>query len=306
MRCPGCGLEAPSDHAFCAGCGAPLSDIPLGLEHDAARPYEADTETTLDLVVRNLGKAAVIQGHVEASFRDQVLGREFPSVVAPGGRLELTLAGARAPKGVSALLVVVSVAGLREGRKPFACRGEFRARVEIPREKTKVRIVNIRGDKNIVDQAKFGTETAEPAPEPARWTPIPLTADAARLRDFIPPGTPLLVRDATSEVALALGDGPIRFGRKRETNHVVVRVPGDEQGSVERISRNHFTLALRGGRLVLGDLSKGGTFLNGARAGEGASPREGDRIQIPGAAEYGLSLDRADGCVSRVVLNRLR
>lgn len=305
MRCPGCGLEAPSDHAFCAGCGSPLADIPVGIEHDAARLYESDTETTVDLIVRNPGRAAVIQGHVEASFRDQMLSREFPSAVPAGGRLELTLAGARVPKGVNALLVVLSVAGLREGRKPFACRGEFRVRVGAPREKTKVRIVNIRGDKNIVDQAKFGAEPVE-APEPERWTPVPIVADGVRLREYIPPGTPLLVRDAVAEAALALGGEPVRFGRKRETNHVVVRVTGDEQGSVERISRNHFTLELRGGRLVVGDLSKGGTLLNGLRVAPGAVAREGDRIAIPGAAEYALSVDRADGCVVRVVMNRLR
>src|SRR5687768_2996483 len=115
MRCPGCGFDAPPEHAFCAGCGVPLADIPVQLDHDADRTYEATTETTLDFVVRNLGRTPLARGHVEVSFRDQLLSRDLPFAVAPGGKLDLTLPGARAPQGVNALLVTVSVIGTREG-----------------------------------------------------------------------------------------------------------------------------------------------------------------------------------------------
>lgn len=306
MRCPGCGFDAPPDHAFCAGCGAPLADIPVGLDHDADRAYEPATETTLDFVLRNLGRTALTRGHVEAAFRDQVLVRDLPYALAPGGRLDLTLPGARAPQGVNALLVVVSVVGMRDGERPFACRGEFRARVGAPPEKTRVRIVQIRGDKNIVDQARFGAEAETPRAAAPRWAAVPLVADAGRLAEFIPPGTPLLVRDVGDAPPLPLGDAPVRFGRKRETNDVVVRMPGNDQASVDRISRNHFTLELRSGRLRIRDLSKSGTLVNGVRVDREALLRPGDRVGIEGAAEYRVEFDRADGCVSRVVLMRLR
>jgi hypothetical protein len=307
MACPTCGFDAPADHAFCAGCGTPLADLPIAVDYDADRTYDAGTETTLDLVLRNLGRTAVLRGHVEATFRAQLLSRDLSAAVPPGGQADLHLPGVLAPKGVDALLVAVSVVGVRDGTDPFACRGEFRARVTPARDKTKVRIVNIHGDKNIVDQAKFGVEERTPRESGGpRWTAVRLVPDPARLAGFIPPGTSLVVVDEISELPFPLGDAPVRFGRKRETNDVVVRVPGDEQATVDRVSRNHFTITLRAGRLFVGDLSTPGTMVNGARIDRESPLKSGDRVAIAGVAEYRLELDRAAGGVSRVLLIRTR
>ncbi|MHC4606662.1 MAG: FHA domain-containing protein [Planctomycetota bacterium] len=319
--CPKCGTEIDPEFAFCGMCGEtveraeapPGTELAIEVEHDRNRLYEEDVETTLDLRLRNAGSIGLEECVVEAwsSSPSLRVSHELPEPLGPGARLEISLPGFRPPKKVDKLLLAMSVVASPPGAPPAALHGEFRVGVKRTEDTQHINIVKIVGDKNIVDQAQIGAAAAPPAAkreDPPEWEAVRLRRDDEVLHAFVGQGTPLVVREGKEETSFTLGRRPLSFGRRTQGNDIVVRIRGDDRRTVGRISRKHMRFGVKGGSLFLEDISTPGTWVNARRVGKGERTdlREGDVFSLGNIAEYRVSMERGEGRVVRVVLERAR
>jgi hypothetical protein len=313
--CTKCGAAAAPDSAFCGGCGTPIPryrSAPLFLRRDQAKVYEEAVESTLDLRLENRGTESLQDCSIEARSPslEGPFSRDLPDPLQAGQEVEVELPGFRPPKRVESMVISVSVVASFGPKAPVAVSGEFKVRVARPRSNA-VNIINISGGNAIVDQARFGAASDErehPGLHPPEWSAVPLRWDERRAAGFIPNGTPLIVRHGKEELTFVLGSEWVSFGRKKESNQVVVRVPGDDQKAVSRISRNHLEISLSHGRLRVRDVSSTGTLVNAHSVGRGCerSLAVGDRISLGDAAEFRLAVEMGGGRMLRLILDRLR
>jgi len=313
--CPKCGNVAAPDHMFCGTCGTPIQrprHTLLVLRRDQAKIYEEAVESTMDLRLENRGTDPLQDCTIEASSTSLQgpLSRDLPDRLDPGQQAEVELPGFRPPRRVESMVISVSVTASLGQNAPVAVTGEFKIRVARPRSKS-VNIINISGGSAIVDQARFGTaadEQEQPGVPRPDWSAVPLRWEERRAAGFIATGTPLVVRHGGKELVFVPSDAWIPFGRNKESNQVVVRVPGDNQKAVNRISRNHLEISLSHGRLRIRDISSTGTFVNSHLIGRGREMplAAGDLISLGDAAEFRLSVEMANGRVRRSILDRVR